>query len=118
MKCIRFTDDMALLAESETKINEMLENLSQSCVKYGMKIIIKKTKAMVIATKGTRVEVKIGSLKVEQVTTFRYLGCIINENMKCEQEIKTGIGIAKEAFRKKKNIFCGPLNRELRKKID
>ena len=97
--------------ESEKKINEMLENLSKSCENYGMKINIKKTKAMVIGTKGTRVEVKIGSAKVEQVTSFRYLGCIINENMKCEQERKTRVGIVKEAFRKKKNIFCGPLNR-------
>ena len=64
VKCIRFADDMALLAESETKINEMLENLSQSCENYGMKINIKKTKAMVIGTKGTRVEVKIGCVKV------------------------------------------------------
>ena len=27
VKCIRFADDMALLAESETKINEMLEKV-------------------------------------------------------------------------------------------
>ena len=50
---------------------------------------------------------KIGREKVEQVTSFRYLGCTINENMKCEQEIKRRIGIAKEAFRKKKHVFCG-----------
>ena len=82
-----------------------------------MKINVKKTKAMVIGTKGTRVDVKIGREKVEQVTSFRYLGCIINENMKCEQEIKTRIVITKEAFRKKKHVFCESLSKELRKRL-
>ena len=77
---------MALLAEAQTKINEMLENLSQSCKEYGMKINVKKTKAMAIGKKGTRVNVKIGREKVEQVTSFRYLGCIINENVNANKK--------------------------------
>ena len=37
--------------------------------------------------------------------------------MKCEQEIKRRIGIAKEAFRKKKHVFCGSFSKELRKRL-
>ena len=42
---------MELLAESELKISEMLENLNQKREKYEMKINVEKTKAMVTATK-------------------------------------------------------------------
>ncbi|KAJ4427312.1 hypothetical protein ANN_24932 [Periplaneta americana] len=43
IKYIRFADDMALLAEEEMILREMLE-LNDSCEQYGMKINAKKKK--------------------------------------------------------------------------
>ena len=53
-KCIRFADDMALLAEDEMMLN-MLMDLNDRCEDYGTKININKTKIMVIWKK-TKVE--------------------------------------------------------------
>ena len=38
IKCIRFADDMALLAEDERKLKNMLMELNDRCEDYGMKI--------------------------------------------------------------------------------
>ena len=47
IKCTRFADDMALLAEDE----RILLELNDRCEDYGMKINISKTKVMVIRKK-------------------------------------------------------------------
>ncbi|KAJ4445475.1 hypothetical protein ANN_07283 [Periplaneta americana] len=49
IKCIRFADDMALLAEEETILRDMLLELNDSCEQYGMKINANKTKTMSVA---------------------------------------------------------------------
>ena len=50
-KCVRFADDMALLAEDERMLKNMLMELNERCEDYGMNINIRKTKAMVIGRK-------------------------------------------------------------------
>ena len=41
IKCIRFADDMALIAEDERMLKNMLMELNDRCEDYGMKIIIR-----------------------------------------------------------------------------
>ena len=41
----------------------------------------------------------------------------MTKDMKCSKEIRTRIAVAKEAFTKKKKLLCGPLNKELRKRL-
>ena len=48
---------------------------------------------------------------------IKYLGCNISSNMNCCQELKQRIAMAKEAFNRKRSIFCGPLEKELRKRL-
>ena len=51
IKCIRFAEDMALLAEDERMLKNMLMELKDRCEDYGMKININNMKAMVIGRK-------------------------------------------------------------------
>ena len=44
------------------------------------------------------------------VDSFKYLGCNISSNMNCCQEVK-------QAFNRKRSIFCRPLEKELRKSL-
>ena len=48
---------------------------------------------------------------VEQVDNFKYLGSNISSNLNCCQEVKQRIAMAKEAFNRKRSIFCGPLEK-------
>ncbi|KAJ4431290.1 hypothetical protein ANN_19887 [Periplaneta americana] len=84
IKCIRFANDIALLADEEMVLKDMLLELNDS---------------------------------LEQVDNFKYLACTISSNMSCCQEVKRRTAMAKEAFNRKRSIFCGPVEKELRKKL-
>ena len=68
IKCIRFADDMALLAEDE----RMLMGLNGRCEDYGMKTTISKTKTMVIERKPKKIDIRIKGESIEQVDSFKY----------------------------------------------
>ena len=59
VKCIRFSDDMALLAEDERILKNMLMEVNKRFEVYGMKINISKskTKAMVIGRKPKKIHI-------------------------------------------------------------
>ncbi|KAJ4439337.1 hypothetical protein ANN_07459 [Periplaneta americana] len=63
---------------------------------YGMKMNANKTKTMVIERKIKKVKLRIGNEVVEQVDSFKYLGCAISSNMSCCQEVKRRIEMAKK----------------------
>ena len=60
---------------------------------------------------------RIKDESVEQVHSLKCLGLNISSNMNCCQEVEHRIVKAKEAFNRKRSIFCGPLEKELRKRL-
>ena len=108
IKCIKFVDDMAFLAEYERMLKNMLMELNDRCEDYGMKINITKTKSMVIGRKPKEIDKGFKDEPVEQVDRFKYLECNISSYMNCRQEVKQRIAMEKEAFNRKRCIFCGP----------
>ena len=94
-KCIRFADDIALLAEDERMLKNMLIELNDRSEDYGMKININKTKAMVIGRKPKNIDMRIKDESSEQVASFKYLGCNISSNINCYEEIKQSIATPK-----------------------
>ena len=86
----------------------MLMELNERCEDCGMKINISKTKAMVIGRKPEKRDIRIKDESIEQMDSFKYLGCNISSNMNCCQEIKQRIAMAKEAFTKTKAFSAGP----------
>ena len=69
IKCIRFADDIALLAEHERMLKNMLKELNERCENYGMKI--SKTKATVIGRKPKKIDIRIKGEFIEQVDNFK-----------------------------------------------
>ena len=76
-----------------------------------MKINISKTKAMVIGRKPKKIDIRIKDESIEQEENFKYSGCNISSNMNCCQEVKQRIAMEKEAFNRKRSIFCEPLEK-------
>ena len=66
IKCIRFAVDMALLAEDERMVKNMLMELNERCEEYGMKINISKTKVMVIGRIPKKTDMRIKDESIEQ----------------------------------------------------
>ena len=65
---------MALLAEDERMLKNMLMQLNERCEDYGMKINTNKTKAMVIGRKPKKIDIRIKGESIEQVDSFKYYG--------------------------------------------
>ena len=67
IECIRSTNDMALQAEDERMLKNILMELNDRCEDYGMKINITKTKAMIIGRKPKKIDMRIKDESVKQV---------------------------------------------------
>ena len=59
----------------------------------------------------------IDQKQLEDVESFKYLGSVLTNDGRCACEIKCRIVMAKAAFNKKKALFTGTLDLELRKKL-
>ena len=59
----------------------------------------------------------LSPVRLEQVDRFRYLGALITSDGRCETEIKTRIGIAKNAFNQRKELLSKSLNKNIKKRI-
>jgi hypothetical protein len=51
------------------------------------------------------------------VVSFKYLGSILRNDVRCTYEIKCRIAMAKAAFNKKRALFTSTLDLELRKNV-
>ena len=72
---------------------------------------------MVIGRKPKKMDIRIKGESIAQVDSFKYLGCDISSNKNYCQEVKQRTAMAKEAFYRKRSIFCGPFEKELRKRL-
>jgi hypothetical protein len=118
MKDVRFANDQGMVASSQNGLQIVMNALNKTANKYDMKIHIKKTKTMVVSKHdNVLVDIRIDGQRLEQVKKFRYLGAIITEDNRCIDEIKARIGMAKEAFTKRKELLTRRIGRDVRKKI-
>ena len=84
---IRHADDIILLANSETELQELVDRLDRVSRKYSLLINVDKTKVM--ASDGIAYRLLIQNEQLEQVDTFPYLGSLITEDGECRTEFRT-----------------------------
>ena len=108
-----------MVANTEAGLQNLMDSLNTTVKHYHMKINIKKTKAMVVSrNQGERVNITVESQSVEQVRKFRYLGSLISEDGRCLDDVKTGIGMAKDAsFNRRKELLTRSIRVDLRKRL-
>ena len=73
-----FADDIDGLAGEEEELAKLVERLDKVSTAYGMEISTEKTKLMTNNTSGINKEIKVNGQKLETVTSFKYLGSVIN----------------------------------------
>ena len=113
MKDVRFADDQGMVAGSEGGLQRLMDGLNRTAKEYDMKVNIKKTKVMKVSRKGEGViNITIDGKILEQVERFKYL---ITNDGRCETEIKTRIGMAKNAFNQRKELLSKSLNKDKEK---
>ena len=118
---LRYADDTVLLAETEEELQELVNAVKEGSLKFGLEMNTKKTKTMIIrrdVNDGSKVDIKVDGVTLEQVESYQYLGQLITEDGRCEKEIRRRIGIAKTNFLKMKNVLTTKkLSMKTRKKI-
>ena len=107
---LRFADDIDLVAGSEQELCDLTSRLERSAQRFGMEISGEKSKVMVTSPlthdQGAVGEsIKVGGDELERVTSFQYLGSIINKDINSENEIKKRIAIATTQLAKMNNIW-------------
>src|SRR6476619_3790978 len=106
IKDVKYADDQGMVANTEAGLRSLMDSLNTTAKHYDMKNNIKKTKAMVVLRNGgERVNITVEGQSVEQVSKFRYLGSLISEDGRYLDDVKTRIGMAKDAFNKRKELL-------------
>lgn len=104
---LRYADDAVLISSSEKDLQELLDIIVSASEDQGLSLNIKKTECMVVSkSKEQRIcNITLNCQKIKQVQQFNYLGSLITEDGRCEKEIRTRIGMAKEAFGRMRSLF-------------
>ena len=71
---LMFADDLVLIAEDQTRLQEMVSNLDQQCKNYGMRISRDKTEVMVTRREPIQCDIELDGKTLKQVEQFKYLG--------------------------------------------
>ena len=75
---IKFTDDQAVVADTERGLQGMMDKMNESVERHGMKINGKKTKFMKIGRNSSPKHITLNRETLEQVSSFKYLGTMHN----------------------------------------
>ena len=104
----RYADDTALIADSEKKLQDIVDKIVTESQKIGLALNVKKTYCMVISKKKEtpRCHLKSDGVVIKQVEQFNYLGSMLTSDGRCKTEIKRRIGIAKKSFKDLSNILA------------
>jgi hypothetical protein len=100
-QALLYTDDIVLIADSEEKLQETVIEWTEILRGKGMAVNEMKSKMMRVCRIGDQVEnlhIMCNNIELEQTTSFEYLGTIIHQNGKIEEEVLNRV-------RKTNNIY-------------
>ena len=78
---LRFADDIDGLAGEEEELAKLVERFDKASTADGMESSAEKTKLMTNKTNGINTEIKGNGQKLETVTSFKYLGSVVTDEI-------------------------------------
>ena len=92
---LEYADDMCLISDSMDELEEMLQDLDESCNEMGLTISTQKTKIMTKAQDQKQppreVQLQLADEPVDVVEEFEYLRNIVMSNCELDREISVRI---------------------------
>ena len=81
VSCLLYADDLVLVSESVTVLQNCLDNLNKYIQRWKLSINFSKTKAMIISKRTTKSKqiFTIGDKKINLGTSYKYLGTQITK---------------------------------------
>ena len=86
---LRYADDVALLATTEGKLQELVNDVGKASERFGLSLNAKKTQVMVIGRHTSSINIMYNGAPLEQVKQFIYLGASFNEKGDMEEQRAT-----------------------------
>ena len=87
-----YADDLIIISESAEGLQHSLHLLHEYCNKWELRVNLKKTNAMQIGKgKSLSKQYKFGNEEINTVSTYKYLGSIVNDNgtfSNCKKDLK------------------------------
>jgi len=107
---LRYADDTVLVADSDVKLQNLINIVNERSKHFGMELNEKKTETMVI-TKKTKEDmpkchILVNGTAIKQAQSFKYLGTTITWNAKDDKELNIRVAQAKSAFNQMRPILC------------
>ena len=104
---MRYDDDTVLIADSEEKLQKILTTVARESENKGLQLNAKKTECMVVSKQADTpiCNISCKGEQIKQVDNFRYLGCTITPDAKCDEEIRKRIAMSKDTFSTMESIF-------------
>ena len=95
-----YADDLALCGESEEDLRAMVRNFVEMCRRRGLKVNAGKSKVMFLGgEEGSGCEVCVDGIRLEYVSEFKYLGCVLNKSgtdePECSRKVTSGKKVAR-----------------------
>ena len=105
---LRYADDTALIADSEEKLQTLLDTAAEESEKLGLSINCQKTFAMACTRKSNIPDCRltVNGVQIDQKDSFTYLVSLITSDGRSDKDIKCRIGLAKKTFMDMKGVFC------------
>ena len=92
-----YADVSSILDESGSKMNKHLNVIRFQCARIGLKINVKKTKSLRLGISEDE-NVTLGNEKIDQVSSFTYLGSTISKDGGSSEDVKSRTAKAQGVF--------------------
>ena len=98
-----------LIADSEEKLQRLVEVLYRACIARGLHINLGKGKTEVMGitkrAEEMNVNVRIEGRRITQVQNYKYLGVVVTDDGRCRTEVQKRIGMAKTSFNSMRKVL-------------
>ena len=106
---IRYADDTVVVADSEEKLQRLVEALYTACIARDLHINLRKGKTEVMGitkrAEDMSVNVRIEGRRITQVQNYKYLGVVVTDDGRCRTEVQKRIGMAKTSFNSMRKVL-------------
>ena len=117
LSCLLYADDLALISENEKDLQAMLDVLSSWCNRWRVNVNVDKTKIVQFGKQSQNKSINVFKLSdtvIEIVTQYKYLGCILHENLDFTKTSVVLSDAAIRAFGAMQNKFYANSNMSLK----
>jgi len=101
---MRFADDIALPAEKEKELQELVTDVAEISTKMGMCINTTKTETQVLGKGENKLQIQVYGQQLTQVDKFVYLGGSISIDG-TEEDVNRRVGLARDNFQSMNKVW-------------